>query len=126
MANIFEFPHLNPVRFFLQSDITYNTSTGSILLGVFNPSWQNKQFDSDFLSRMLRDWVDQEKYLQPYQQSDVIKFQWSGSDATSGNYVVRLLDCEGRTYATQTHSQITGTFDGLKVYECFIGCAVIR
>ena len=125
MANIFEFPHLNPVRFFLQSDITYNTSTGSILLGVFNPSWQNKQFDSDFLSRMLRDWVDQEKYLQPYQQSDVIKFQWSGSDSTSGNYVVRLLDCEGRTYATQTHSQITGTFDGLKVYECFIGCAVI-
>lgn len=125
MANIFEFPHLNPVRFFLQSDITYNTSTGSILLGVFNPSWQNKRFDSDFLARMLRDWVDQEKYLQPYQQSDVIKFQWSGSDSTSGNYVVRLLDCEGRTYATQTHSQIAGTFDGLKVYECFIGCAVI-
>jgi hypothetical protein len=125
MANIFEFPKVNAVRFFLQSDITYNTATGSILLGVFNPSWQNKQFDSDFLSRMLRDWVDQEYYLQPYQQSDVIKFQWSGSDVTSANYVVRLLDCEGRTYATQVHSQITGTFAGLKVYECFIGCATI-
>lgn len=125
MANIFEFSYSNPVRFYHQSDITLNTSSGSILLNSFNPSYNFKTWDKDFFVRVLKAWQDTETYKAKFQQCDPIIFQWSGSDATSANYVVRLLNCDGTTYAVQIHSQITGTFDGNKVYECKINTALI-
>lgn len=120
MANIFEIPKANPIRFYHQSDITLNTASGSILLNVFNPSHNYKTWDSDFFYRVLKAWQDKTVYFTPFQQCDPIIFQFSGSDTTTSNYVVRILDCEGRTYSTELITQISGTFSGLKVYECKI------
>lgn len=125
MANIFEFSHSNPIRFYHQSDITLNTTSGAILLNSFNPSYNFKTWDADFFVRVLKAWDDEEQYKAKFQQSDPIVFQWSGSDATTANYVVRLLNCDGSTFMTLTHVAIGGTFAGNKVYECKINTALI-
>ena len=109
MANIFDIPLVNPLRFFQQTDITYNTSSGSVLNPGFNPNYNTRQFDADFFRRSLQDWQDMTDFIQPFQQGDKLSIQWIGSDTTTANYVCRVLDCEGRTFSTET---ITGAAAG--------------
>ena len=116
MANIFEIPKLNSLRAIWQSDVL--PSDGTIVkYNAFNPQYNNVHFDDDFFCRSIRFFEQKVGYLQPYQQSDTIRYIFFGSDTTAANYTARLLDMNGVAITkTITVSQQSGTYSGLKAY----------
>jgi len=121
MANIFEFPLLNPLRQLWQSD--NQAISGTTYLNVFNPQFNFKGFDDDFFKRMYKPYEQKVNYIQPFQQSDTIRLQWLGSDSTLGHYQhARLLDVNGIEYTSKTVTvvQESGTWDSMKLYTITI------
>lgn len=117
MANIFQFPFLNPLRSFWQSD-NLPSNSGTQYLQAFNPAFNFKHFDVDLWGRLLKYYESKNNYMQPFQQSDTIRLQWLGSDGTSGHYQARLLTPTGNEYTPKsvTVVQEAGTYGGLYLY----------
>jgi hypothetical protein len=121
MPTIFEIPKINPLRAIWQTDkIPQDAATG--YYGGIHPSYNQKNFDADFFLTSLRFYEDKRNYIQPYQQSDKIIFQWLSEYTTTGHFAARLLMSNGDTFIDKTVSisQISGTYDGLKAYRVAI------
>ena len=98
MANIFEIPQINPLKLFQQSDILNTAAYTQSSYQAFNPNLNDLGIDSDFYYRQLKNYMDKDRYWQPYQQGDVIYLQWLGNDdyvLPLVNYVARLINCNG-------------------------------
>lgn len=99
MANIFEIPQINPLKLFQQSDILNTAAYVQSSYQAFNPNINDRGMDADFYIRGLKDYMDKDRYWQPYQQGDVIRLQWLGDDdyvLPLVNYVARLINCSGQ------------------------------
>lgn len=119
---IFEFPLLCPLKPVPQSDVLPSTSSSDIIVG-YNPAYNTRDMDADFYKRTLNWYENDLGYLQPYQQSEVIRIPWLGSDTTLANYqYARLLDQDGKVFTgkTVTVVQESGTWAGKKLYTVTI------
>lgn len=117
MSNIFQIPVLNPLRFVWQSDkLPSDASTAKYK--AFNPQHNYRNFDDDFFARSLKFYETSERYLQPYQQCDIVRGQFAGSDGTAAHYTARLLDQYGNvvTSKTITLAQHSGAYG--YIYTC--------
>ena len=98
MAQIFDIPQINPLKFYQQSDIFGTTAYTQSAYGSFNPNINDRGIDSDFFYRNLKDWMSKRTYYQPYQQGDTLALQFVGIDDQAGptvSYVIRILDMYG-------------------------------
>lgn len=102
MANIFEFPLLNPLRAIEQKDNLPSNLTPQYLVGA-NPAFNYLPVDSDFFVRTLKFYEDKKVFVQKFQQSDTIRIQWLGYDGTLSRYqFARLLDKDGNVFSVKT------------------------
>jgi len=117
MANIFEIPLLNPLRFVWQSDKLPSDIVGT-KYKAFNPSYNYTQFDDDLAYKSLKFFESKEEFIQPYQQSEILRGQFFGSDTTTSNYTVRLLDENDNVFTAKSIAivQQAGTYLGRKLY----------
>lgn len=118
MANIFEFPLLNPLRPVLQTAMM-PTDSGTVKYYAYNPAYNSTPFDEEFGYYRKRFFEDKYSYIQPFQQSDTIRVQWFGSSSTLADYqYATLLDDYGRLVNTKSITVVkeTGTWNGLTLY----------
>lgn len=118
MADLIQIPLLNPLRPVLQTD-RVAADSGTVKYYSYNPQFNTMKFDDGAYLTSLRDYEDKNGYLQPFQQSDTIRLQFFGTDTTTSNYTLQLLDSQGRLISkTLTITQETGTYNGYKLYTC--------
>jgi hypothetical protein len=95
--NYFNISQANPLKFYKQADV-FNTIANTDL-NTFNPQFNKRNFDDDFYYRNIDRWVESRLYYQQFQQSDIIKLQWGGTDLLSPSgqspYKINILDCNG-------------------------------
>jgi len=96
MANTFELPLAQPLRFFRQTDLTGALTTTDINLGGFNSNYNSRPFDADFFLRNLKDWQDNVIYVQPFQKGDKVAiYNRHDSSFSLTGYELYILDCKG-------------------------------
>lgn len=110
MANTFEIPLVNSLRFFQQTDLTGILTRADIDLGGFKP-YNNRPFDEDFFLRNLKDWQDSVDYIQPYQLEDIVPI-YIGYGNAIADYTLYILDHYGKIYKTIPHTSFTTVTTG--------------
>jgi hypothetical protein len=122
-ANIFEFPVINPLRPVWQA-LRMPSDAASVRYKTYNPAYNYKQDGDDFLYNSLKSWEDRVGFCQPFQQSDTVRLQWFGSDATDTNYTAELLKADGTVYTLKTISVVeqSGTWAGQTLYSLTMSC----
>ena len=106
MANTFEFPLVQPLRFFQQTDLTGTLTTSDIDLSGFNPNYNTRPFDEDFFARNLQSWQDKVTYCQPFQKGDIVPIYFVYGNTLS-DYEINILDENGDIYLTIPYTSFT-------------------
>ena len=91
MANTYQFPLANPLKIHWQGD-KLSVDSGNVLYQNYNPTFNTKPIDSTFFINTINSFTEKKSYVQPYQQSDVIKVQMLSTDSTLGHFTVKLLN----------------------------------
>jgi len=102
--NKFNISQANPLRLYQQADVL-QTISNVTNYKTFNPNYNKREFDEDFFYRNIDSWIEKRQYIQPYQQGDTIRLQWTGTDLLLGSvnpYLVRFINCKGEIVATET------------------------
>ena len=126
MANNFDISPLNPLKFYVLSDVLPDF-TGNISYNSFDTNLNYRAFDADFFYRNIKSWEERRFYAQPYQQGDMVNIQFLGIDnipsgVYAGNpYTAYLIDCDNKivnSYSVTTSA--LAMIDGQRIRECFI------
>lgn len=107
MANTFEIPLINSLRFFRQTDLTGLLTNSTIDLGGFNLNYNSRPFDSDFFDRNLKEWQDKVTYVQKWQKGDTVPIYWRHSSGDIADYTINILDCDGIIHDTIPYTYFT-------------------
>jgi len=126
MANNFDISPLNPLKFYVLSDVLPEFG-GNITYNSFDTNLNYRAFDADFFYRNIKSWEERRFYAQPYQQGDMVNIQFLGIDnipsgVYAGNpYTAYLIDCDNKivnSYSVTTSA--LALIDNQRIRECFI------
>ena len=117
MANIIEIPKLNSLKWYTQTDFTQILGMSNINLGTFNPNFNFKNVDEDFLHNILPTWIGNTRYLKPIQQGDVISHQFIGKNTSNIKYRVAIINCDSQIVKQLDATQRTVLPSGNRIYN---------
>lgn len=118
MANIFEFPLANPIKFFEQDRILASDVSG-MTYGSYPVAYNQKPFDKSFFAESILPHEQQTIFYQPYQTSDYLIFQFMSSITGTSNFAINLIDRKGALATIPTGNLIftqVGTYNGMYNY----------
>lgn len=119
MANVFNIPQLNPLKWYPQYFVFGNNDYIAANEAVFNPQYNNKHIDKAHYTDRLKRWITSEQYAKPYQVNDVISTQWLGLDVAASFYVISVLNDSGKVVKS-TNSTTSGSWvisTGVKIFQ---------
>ncbi len=120
MADIFNIPKINPVKFYpLREAFTSELSPTPFKEKVDNMQFNSLYMDDDFQFNLIKDYIQARQWAKPFQVDDVISVQWEGIDTTAATYQVIVVNEYG-TIIKQFDSTTSGAWvisGGRKIFQ---------